>query len=72
MNATPPKPRLVHMPSVGGGKWMLGRAACGCVLSRWTPTAYKAEEVTCPKCLKSLTLEGRIRAAKKAAKDTPY
>ena len=72
MDEIRPKPRLVHMPAISGGKWSLGRAACGCMLSRLTPVAPMHGEVTCPKCLKSMTLEGRIRVAKKAAKDTPY
>ncbi len=50
-----PKPRLVHMASIGAGKWMLGRAACGCTISRWTPTAKTAAEVTCPRCRKKLS-----------------
>jgi hypothetical protein len=42
--------RKIHAVAKGAGKWHLGKAMCGCTISRNTPTSIDPSEVTCDRC----------------------
>lgn len=51
----------VHGIRISAGKWNLGKALCGCTISRNTPTSNDPAVITCPRCLKNFHGTSRSR-----------